>query len=334
MRHSAARVRRTHPVLRFIGRFFAVLGTTVLLLLILLVGVLALIFNGPSPTRRDELVTTLQETSAAKFVPYLFLPAEEVDAILNSNVIVETDESTDTSVDFTEQEEDAPPIEILDISGPSYAGKLMIVQDPSRLKVACLSQFGETVKGKTTAQLVKAAGAVAGVNGGGFADPNGMGDGGMPLGLVIKDGVIINGSTSTVSSIVGFDNNNHLVVGQMSGAKALEIGVRDALSFGPALVINGKGSEVAGTGGGLNPRTVIGQRADGAVLLLTIDGRQAHSLGATYKDCIQIMLKYGAINAGNLDGGSSTTLVYNDEIINSPVPLYGSRYIPPAFVVM
>lgn len=90
---------------------------------------------------------------------------------------------------------------------------------------------------------------------------------------------------------------------------------------------------MAGSGGGLNPRTVLGQRADGAVLMLVIDGRQAHSIGATYKDCIDVMLEYGAVNAANLDGGSSSMLVYNGEVQNVCASLYGSRPLPTAFVV-
>jgi exopolysaccharide biosynthesis protein len=68
-------------------------------------------------------------------------------------------------------------------------------------------------------------------------------------------------------------------------------------------------------------------------LLLVIDGRQPHSLGATYKDCIDVMLAHGAVNAGNLDGGSSTAMYYNGEIVNSCVALTGSRWIPTAFIV-
>lgn len=334
MRHSAARTRRVPPVLRFIGRFFAVLGVTVLCILVLLLGAVWMFTKGPSPTARDKFVSTMTETSALKFVPHIFLTDAEVNDILNGNIIVETDETTDTSVDFTEKDENAQPLELIDIAGPTYSGKMLIVQDPSRVKVACLPYFSEEVDGRTTEGFVKRSGAVAGINGGGFVDTNGFGSGGMPTGIVIKDGKLVCGGTGTVSSVIAFDNNNHLIVGQMSGAQALEKGVRDAVSFGPALIINGEPAEVSGSGGGVNPRTVIGQRADGAVLMLAIDGRQAHSLGATYKDCIEVMLEYGAINAGNLDGGSSTTLVYNGEVVNSCVALQGARYIPTAFVVM
>ncbi len=334
MRHSATRTRRVPAALRYIGRFFAVFGVTVLCLFVLLLGVVWLYTKGPSPTARNEFVSSMNETSALKFVPHIFLSNAEVEQIIAGNTVYETDETTDTSVDFTEKEENAKPLELIDIAGPTYSGKLLIVQDPSRVKVACLPSFSEEVDGRTTEGFVKRAGAVAGINGGGFVDTNGFGSGGMPTGIVIKDGRLVCGSTSTVASVIAFDQNDHLIVGQMSGGTALEKGVRDAVSFGPALIINGEPVEVSGSGGGVNPRTVLGQRADGAVLMLVIDGRQAHSLGATYQDCIEVMLEYGAINAGNLDGGSSTTLVYNGKVVNSCAALQGARYIPTAFVVM
>ena len=334
MRHSAPRTVSAKPFFRFLGRFFASIGVTVLCLLIVLLGVIWVFSIAPDSAIRDNFVVSLSETSALKFVPRIFISDAEVDRILDSNGVFETDISTDTSADFTEQDKDAPPLELIDITGPTYVGKMLIVQDPSRVKVACLPRFSEEVDGRTTIGFVKRAGAVAGINGGEFVDTNGHGSGGMPMGIVIKDGKLVFGSTSTVSSVIAFDNNNHLIVGQMSGGEALEKGVRDAVSFGPAFIVNGEPMEVSVSGGGVNPRTVIGQRADGAVLMLVIDGRQAHSLGATYKDCIEVMLKYGAVNAGNLDGGSSTTLVYEGKVVNSCAALQGARYIPTAFVVM
>ena len=119
----------------------------------------------------------------------------------------------------------------------------------------------------------------------------------------------------------------------MTGQEALDRGVRDALSFGPILVVNGNPSVVNGTGGGLNPRTAIGQREDGAVLLLVIDGRQANSLGASYEDVLNVMVEHGAVNAANLDGGSSSLLYYQGEYINNCASLYGPRNMPTSFIV-
>ena len=84
---------------------------------------------------------------------------------------------------------------------------------------------------------------------------------------------------------------------------------------------------------GVNPRTAIGQRADGAVLLLVVDGRQAYSLGATHNDLVDIMLEYGAVNACNLDGGSSSMMWFEDGYVNHSASLIGIRPLPTAFLV-
>lgn len=321
---------------RFVGRFFAFLGTTVLALLLVTVGFCWILCKGPSPTARDVFVTSLLETSALKFIPYIFLSDETVSDIVNGNTVIEFEDSTDSDTQFTEKEEGIPPetIEVKDITGPSYSGKMMIVHDPSRVKVASITTFSEEIGGKTVVKFAKEFGAVACVNGGGFSDGNGVGSGGVPLGIVISNGEFLYGSKTTVSSVVAFDTDNRLIVGKMSGQEAIDRNVRDAVSFGPAFIVNGVPAEVSGTSGGVNPRTVIGQRADGAVLILVIDGRQPHTLGATYKECINVMLEYGAINAANLDGGTSTAMVYNGEIINSCSSLYGPRRIPTAFIVV
>ena len=91
--------------------------------------------------------------------------------------------------------------------------------------------------------------------------------------------------------------------------------------------------EAKGISSGLNPRSAIGQRADGAVLLLIIEGRQANSLGATYADLIKVMLDFEAVNAANLDGGSSSMLYYKGEYLTNGVVLTGSRRLPTAFIV-
>jgi exopolysaccharide biosynthesis protein len=123
----------------------------------------------------------------------------------------------------------------------------------------------------------------------------------------------------------------------MSGAEALDMGVRHAVSVQPEimppLIINSTPTEFLGNGSGLNPRTAIGQRSDGAVLMLVIDGRQPHSLGATLQDCQRLMLEYGAINACMQDGGSSSVMWYEGEMLNICSSLYGSRSQPSAWLV-
>jgi len=325
---------------RIVGRIFIVLGLIILFLLFFILGTITVVFRGPSETAKGLLTTTLMETSALKFIPKMYFSEEEVALMIEKNSAVAVNEITDTSLVVIEKKDETSEeikpeenIQIIDISTSTYKGKLMIVKDPSKVKVSVSADnFGEG-EGLKIDSLVEKEGAIAGVNAGGFADENGMGNGGQPLGLVIKDGRVVSG-LETHSCVIGFDYEDKLVVGNMKGTEAVERGLRDAVSFGPVYIVNGKRSEVIGTGGGLNPRTCIGQTADGSVLLLTIDGRQATSLGATHSDCIDILEEYGAVNAANLDGGSSTVMYYDGKVQNTPALVYGPRDIPTAFVVM
>ncbi len=316
---------------------FICLGILLFWGLFFLFGAAAILFRGPSPAARDLAVATVMETSAAKFVARLYLSDEEIESILAKNAVAVSDTVTDSrlvQIPGASDRLDLSGITVEDISGPTFKGKMMIVNDPSRLYVATPAAFGLESGGLRVEEMVKRDGAAAGINAGGFEDENGVGNGGTPLGLVIQNGVLTYGDAAAYAILIGFDRENKLVVGSMTGAQALARGVRDAVSFiTPPLIVNGKPADILGTGGGLNPRTAIGQRADGAVLLLVLDGRQAHSIGANYKDLIDIMLKYGAVNAANLDGGSSTLMVYDGEILNICASLYGSRKLPTAILV-
>ena len=120
----------------------------------------------------------------------------------------------------------------------------------------------------------------------------------------------------------------------MGSDYAESIGIRDGVSFGPALIINGEAADYSGAGGGLNPRTAIGQRSDGAVIFLCIEGRKTTSLGATMADLIDIMLEYGARDAYNLDGGMSSSMYLNDEEIVDNANVRSDRAMPTAWIVL
>ncbi len=252
-------------------------------------------------------------------------------------VVTEERPPEDTNGAETDAPEDPPvinpdrePLEIVEVRGSSYAGFLMKVADPSRLFVGVCGNYGDESSGKTIMQIAKSYKATAAINAGGFEDKNGTGNGGIPLGLVISQGSLLYGNPSTKYDVIGFNKNNILIVGNMTAQAALDAGIRDAVSFGPVLVMNGKASSVKGAGSGVNPRTAIGQCADGTVLLLVIDGRQASSLGATYADLIEIMLKHGAVNAANLDGGTSSGMYYDGKLVNKGLFFRG---LPTCFIV-
>lgn len=317
-----------------------------------------LILHGPSVSARDRFVLTVTETSAADFLATWFLSDETVKSIVEGNAIVDSGGKTDPTLiqlpnnqsgdkEGNEQgnKVDINSVQLINIEGKTYRGKLLIVQNPKRVYIGTPAAYGNDKEGVTTLNMVKNDNALYGVNGGGFYD-TGKGNGGIPTGrensdgIVISKGVLMYGQKNREYEVIGINKQGILVLGKMTPQQALDNGIVEALNFGPYLVMNGKACEVGGfTEAGLNPRTAIGQRADGAMLLLTIDGRQPSSMGATYEDLIEIMMNYGAVNAANLDGGSSTYMAQNSETGNNPqiitqcASLYGPRKMATSILV-
>ena len=287
------------------------------------------VFNGPSPAARDALTMSLLEASGTKWVPGLFLGDDMVEQIKNSGSELFEEEApeppsieinTDTSLtaNADEWKDYSDGIRIEEVHGDTYNAYVMIVRDPSRVYLATSSDpFSKSVPGTRITDQIEKEKATAAVNAGAFFD-NGTSDpavGSVPEGLVIADGKVVwNSGAAPEEGFVGFNQDNVLVVADtMTADEAMELGIRDGCCFGPVLIQNGTvNHEVYNTNSGYNPRTAIGQRADGAVILLCIDGRQAGSLGGTYADIINIMVEYEAVNACNLDGGSSTVMLYRD----------------------
>ena len=340
--------------LRALRTLFVFLLTGILAFLVFLVLVIEVLIHGPSESARNIFVHSCQETSALKFVPRWFLGNAEVDRILEpapeepdefvalsydtaGDDFAEADggEAGGAAAESAEQAENTEPIVIKDIKGGTYRGKLMIVADPKRVIVGTLKNYGPGVAGRYLMDFVADYGAVAGTNAGGFDDPEGHGSGGSPDGIVIENGVIRYGSAGAAyRNVIGIDGEGVLHVGNMSGQQALDAGIVTGVSFSPGevLVQNGVGTENLQSG--INPRTAIGQRADGAMLLLVVEGRHAGSLGASYEDLRDIMLDNGAVTASMLDGGTSSAMVYNGEQITRGSNLIGSRRLPTTILVM
>ena len=353
---EAARKRQQAETMRKVAKTaLMVAGRTALVFVFSLVLILAgfysflcIMMKGPSPHLRDQFVSSVMESSMGGVFARMVLSEEEITAILNRNKTQEFDTVTDTNLvkigaakensananAVNPYDPDGDGVEIHEISGPMYHGMMMVVLDPSRVKVSTLEKFNHTGAGLTLKEHIEKSGAIGGVNGGKYEDKGGMGIGGWPEGIVIADGKLRNGAPNVTFDVYGFTKDNVLVVGRMTAQYAMNIGVRDAVSFGPTLIVNGKAAKYSGNSGGLNPRTAIGQRADGAVLLLVIEGRKTSSMGATMADLIDVMKEYGAVNAANLDGGMSSAMWYNNEELVSSSSIRQSRKMPTAFVVM
>ena len=312
------------------------------LLLILVVALLAVaaaamachaIFNGPSQDAREMLYNTFMEPSGTKWIPGLFLSKAEIDAIENKQtplppaaeisgqVTININTNTSLNGENDEWKDHPDGIRIEHITGESYTAHVMIIRDPSRVYLGTSNRHFSTQEkpGMRLNVAIDRFDAVAAINAGAFWDDGKGGSkvGTVPEGLTISQGDVLwnEQDTYTVTGFAGFTQDHVLVVARyMTAAKARELGIRDGVGFGPVLIVDGKSNAAVynDDSGGQNPRTCIAQRADGAVIFLCIDGRQASSLGGTYADCIDILMEYGAVNACNLDGGSSSAMFYRD----------------------
>ena len=313
---------------RIIRRFFLVVFTVIILAVAALCLVMNLVFNGPSPAARKILTMSLTEASATKWVPGLFLDEQTVAAI-RKNVDAELpDEVTDTSqvviqtgsLASTDEWAGYPDgIYVEDIQGKTFNAHIMIIRDPSQVYMATSTSgnFSRNVPGKRITEVIETEGAIAAVNAGAFFDNGTAGPevGSTPEGLVIAGGQVRwNSGKAPEEGFVGFNEDNIMIVAKtMTAENAMKLNIRDGCCFGPVLIMNGEVSmEAYNSASGYNPRTALGQRRDGAVIFLCIDGRQAGSIGGTYADIIDIMLEYGAVNACNMDGGSSSVMLYRD----------------------
>ena len=327
--------------MKYILRILFIIGVFLLTFLAAVFGAIWVVMKGPSPKSAELLTMSLRETSALYWIPDLFFSKEEIQTIVDNNTVKVVSEATDTSLVDTsdaasDKEKQAQPIEVEEISGSTYIGDVMLIRDPSRLFIGNKGPYDGSA-GDTVDHIAEKYGAVAGINGGGFDDPNGMGNGGTPDGFVISEGEFVYGDKETSFPAIGFTADDKMVIGNMTGQEALDMGLRDCVcvqtTYAPPLIVNGKEQEVSGAGGGLNPRTAIGQKKDGTIIFVTVDGRQANSIGATFSDMIKIMSDYGAVNAASLDGGSSTQMVYEGKFLNTPYALSGPRIVPNAFLV-
>lgn len=342
-----------------IGRVILVLLTVILGIALALTISLATIIKGPSESARDTFVTTVLESGNLKFLATVFLSEEEVNEIVAKTSMQKLDDDVDTELIDSETEVkgdfDKNGIEIQNIYGTDYTAVMMIVKDPSKVFVGTSYNNGWSEYGKNLDVLVDEYKAIGGVNGGLYAAD--MNKGGSPYGVCVSKGEIQHNKPYEYSDLymIGFDKNNILIIQDINGWSSQkftdyvnEQGIRDAVAFQDKmgadtnhfvpLIINGEARELSGSGSGANPRTAIGQRADGAVLLLVTDGRGSNGhLGATAADLISIMEDYGAVNAANLDGGSSTSMYYDNKYLKSSVTLYydnKSWRLPTSFLVM
>ena len=302
---------------------------------------------GPWSNFREWLITTAMTTMTHQYFATWFYDDDIINDVLNRNKVVEINEDTDiNSINFAtlneieyaneyekqilERDPKNNDYKIIEISEKKFDGYLVAVYEPHRIQTVCTKQLGKSGQYLTT--MAEDNDALIAINGGGFDDPNFNSTGGSPLGVTICNWAYASQAQySGAGGIIGFTRANKLILtSKVSVKEAKEKDIRDAVTFGPFLIVNGKASSVVGNGGwGTAPRTAIAQRTDGIVLFLIVDGRTASKPGADMDDLIKVLKRYGAYNAANLDGGTSSVLVVNNTIVNDPTDSSGAHKTRP-----
>lgn len=312
-------------------------------------GIILVLFllYGPYSGFRNWLVTTAMTTMTHQYLATMFYEEDVIAYIMDNNKVIESGESTDAdaitigaSTNTTtykneyerailERDPNNNDYKIIEINEKDYDGYLAVVYEPSRIKTVATENIGKS--GQYLTKMAKNNNALIAINGGGFDDPNFNSTGGSPLGVTMVDGKFVTQKSYGGSGgIIGFTEDDKLVLCKSSVSEAKKQGIRDCVTFGPFLIVNGKASGVLGNGGwGDAPRTAIAQRQDGIVLFLVLNGRTVSKKGADMDDLIKILQKYDAYNAANLDGGTSSVLVVGDTIVNDPIDSTGAHKTRP-----
>ena len=218
---------------------------------------------------------------------------------------------------------------------PGYKGWLIGIYDPSDVELAVSSKLGRI--GERVSTLINNNGGLVGINGGGFEDLDGWGNGAIPYGAIIQDGRLVWNHAGGSGGLIGFTNEHKMWLTDKSPEESVAAGMVDDVDFGPNLIVNCKTAKIHCDGGwGIAPRSVIAQRKDGVVLFLIIEGRlPGYSTGASMNDVIDVLLRYKAYNAANLDGGASSTMAIDGKLWNRPSAggEYGGRTVSNAWIV-
>lgn len=289
---------------------------------------------GPFSLVRDYLITSSMTTFSHQYIAKGLYCEKDIAKVMSKNFVTEEDEITDLTAISVKKKKGLYSLK--EIHGPLYQGYLVEVYDPTRIQLVTAKDLG--IAGEDILSASKRSDAQVMINSVGFYDPDWSSNGSIAHGTLIQNGKVISqyGTSNVGGGFAGFTEDGKLLLAALSLEEVLKMGLFNAVQFGPYLIINGKKSVIKGNGGfGIAPRTAIGQRRDGTVLFVVINGRVPSSVGVSMKRLADIMAQYGAYNAVNMDGGSSTALVIQNKIINKPVGggEHGLRQLPAFWMV-
>jgi exopolysaccharide biosynthesis protein len=296
---------------------------------------------GPFETAKKRFVGTAMNSMHYQWLATTFISKDNIDSILGNNQVVfnETQDSVENLIELPKVNDDSINFyQIPGIDGAKFNGYVLEVSDPTRVKVGVSSKLFTV--GEKTSEIAENYGAVAAINGGAFTDSsNGekwTQNGGIPSGLIISEGKEINDDIKDRDkkySTAIITKKGYLRAGNYSMNEIEKMyDISEALTFGPVLISGGiKVSSLSD--GATNPRTLLGQKKDSTMVLVVLDSKSANRVCATLKEAQDVMYKLGCVTAINLDGGKSTTMYYDGEVVNNPSNQMGERAIASGFIV-
>ncbi len=310
------------------------------MLLFLVITTPIVFFLGPYDNTRKTLISTILATRHAYLINDI-IPQTMLDKMLG---IDGSDSSAEAFQDMKKIDvkyKVGNEITEYHIPNKKYDAYVLEIKNPLKVKVAMTKFLGKM--GQKTSEMADEHDAVAAINGGSFVDKSSdgtqyAGTGAEPGGFVISGGKVVypteNVNEDDVENVIAFTKGGELIVGDHTIAELKKLNVQEAMCFRkPNIIINGVRQIKNTAEEGLNPRTAVGQKADGAIIFLVIDGRKITTPGASLYDVQEIMMERGAVNAGALDGGYSSTMYYKGNVINSPNAWDGERSVATAFYV-
>lgn len=323
-------------------------ATIIFIILDLLVGACFFIMYGPYDKIRNLYVNTAMKTMHHQYFANIFYSDERINNIMSNSYFVTLDEDAnldDIIIDTKEKKEykdkyeeelftrenDNDSYKVINLKIGTSKGYLVAIYEPEKVKLISTKQFNIGGYGEKITTMCERYNGTVCINGGGFQD-NGMGSD-IPIGVVIQDGEITWGNDNANTArdnIIGITKDGKLkLMSNATANEALESGINDAMVFGPFLIVNGKSLEIVGDPWGQAPRVAIAQRKDGVMMFLVVDGEN-YINGASLQDVVDVLERYGAYNAANLDGGQSSSLTVNGKLYNNPpaaAKKQGGRYV-------
>lgn len=303
------------------------------ILFILFIGP-TLIYCGPFTNLKSIIAQSAYTSSSFTWLTKMYMSDKSIAKMMSSGDAKNSYINNDKNIVKIKKNR-SNQIDLFEVKARKFQGLAMVVDDPTRIKVGYTDKLKK--EGQSTSEIAKLNNAEAAINGGGFFTKDTTevvwtGAGGAPKGMIVSKGELIFSDTRNLNykqDVAAFTEKGELLIGYYSYNELIKKNVKEAICFGPALLINGKKTALGDHGGwGIAPRSVIGQKKDGSIVMLVLEGRKLDSVGATLEDVQDIMLKLGVVNATNLDGGYSTTMYYKGQVINKPYNILGERAVP------